>query len=168
MSRIDKRAGFALPSAIFLLVILAALGAFILNISTSQHIGMALDVQGERGYQAGYAGMDWVRYQVWNNAACPANTTWNGNATNSSSLSFAGTQTLGDFRATIECRQLASTDVVGVNTLVFEVRVTACNKPQAVEPRCPPADPAATTPNPNPNSSTFSYVERQLGGLISM
>jgi MSHA biogenesis protein MshP len=165
MTGTRRRRGFALPSAIFILVILAALGAFILNISTSQQVGAALDVQGERAYQAAYAGMEWARYQVWNNSACPANTTWNNST---SSLTFAGTQTLTAFAATVECRLLQSTDVAGVSTSVYEIRVTACNKPQAAEPKCPAADPAATTANPNPLSATLGYVERQMNGLISL
>ena len=40
-----RRSGFALPSAIFLLVILAALAAFMVNIATTQHITSAQDVQ---------------------------------------------------------------------------------------------------------------------------
>lgn len=166
MSRSEKRHGFALPSAIFLLVILAALGAFIATISTSQQMGSALDIQGERAYQAAYAGMEWARYEVWNNGVCPANTAWNGNAANSSSLSFGGSQTLAGFGATIECRLLEATDVNGVATSVFEIRVTACNRLQAAEPRCPPADPTAN--NPNANSAALGYVERQLGGLITL
>lgn len=156
--------GFALPSAIFLLVILAALGTFIVNISTTQHAGSALDVQGERAYQAAYAGMEWVRYRVWDADACPANTTWNASAT---SLSFAGSQTLGAFEASVECRLAESTDVGAGATTVFEVRVTACSHPHANEPHCPPADPNAGTPKPNANSASLGYVERQLTGLIS-
>jgi MSHA biogenesis protein MshP len=70
--------GFALPAAIFLLVILTALGAFILNISTSQQLGLALDIRGERAWQAANAGMEWVRYKLASNPSspsCPANTT---------------------------------------------------------------------------------------------
>ena len=56
--------GFALVSAIFILVVLAALGAFMVNISTNQHIGSALDVQGVRAYHAARAGIEWGVYQV--------------------------------------------------------------------------------------------------------
>ena len=38
--------GFAIVSAIFLLVALAALGGFIATVSTTQHIGSAQDFQG--------------------------------------------------------------------------------------------------------------------------
>ncbi len=56
--------GFAIVSAIFILVVLAALGAFIVNVSTSQHVGSALDIQGVRAYQAARAGVEWGIYQV--------------------------------------------------------------------------------------------------------
>lgn len=160
-----RRGGFALPAAILLLVVFSALGAFLVNISTQQQVGSAEDVLGERAYQAAYAGMEWVRYQVWNTGACPASTTWNGSAGNSSSQSFAGSATLTPFYATVECRTVAATDLAGVPTSVFEVRVTACNRPAAAEPRCAPADPAAG--NANASSATLGYVERQLTGLIS-
>ena len=56
--------GFVLPSAIFLLVILAALAAFLVNISTTQSMTSAQDVQGARAYQAARAGIEWGLYQV--------------------------------------------------------------------------------------------------------
>lgn len=84
-------AGFVLPSAIFLLVILAALAAFLVRIATTQSITSAQDVQGARAYQAARAGVEWGLYQVldpanatvvaptdaaWPNMpACPADTT---------------------------------------------------------------------------------------------
>lgn len=56
--------GFVLPSAIFLLVILAALAAFLMRISITQSITSAQDVQGARAYQAARAGIEWGLYQV--------------------------------------------------------------------------------------------------------
>lgn len=56
--------GFALPSAIFLLVILASLAAFMVNISTTQSVTSAQDVQGAKAYQAARAGVEWGLYQV--------------------------------------------------------------------------------------------------------
>ena len=147
--------GFTLPSAIFLLVILSALGAFILNVSTSQQMGMVLDIGGERAWQAANGGMEWARYKLASaptSPVCPANTTWGGST---SSVSFPGTATLTSYYATVECRQLQATDVQNVSTWVFEVRVTGCSPAAASEPRCP------GTP------STLGYAERQLQGLIS-
>ena len=62
-SRLDRVRGFAIVSAIFILVVLAALGAFIVNVSTSMHVGSALDVQGVRAYQAARAGIEWGLYR---------------------------------------------------------------------------------------------------------
>jgi len=58
------QSGFLLVTAIFLLVVLAALGAFILTISGTQQTSSALDVQGARAYQAARAGIDWASYQL--------------------------------------------------------------------------------------------------------
>lgn len=62
--------GFALVSAIFLLVILASLGAMMLTFSTVQHAGSAQDVQGSRAYRAAKAGIEWGLYQVLQNGSC--------------------------------------------------------------------------------------------------
>lgn len=69
--------GFVLPSAIFLLVILAALAAFLVTISTTQSATSTMDVQGARAYHAARAGLEWGLYQVMVPAlpACAASTT---------------------------------------------------------------------------------------------
>lgn len=69
--------GFLLPAAIFLLVILAGLGAYALNITSLQNAGSTQDVQGARAYQMARAGVEWAAYQVLapgtaNLANCPA------------------------------------------------------------------------------------------------
>ncbi|MBZ0090702.1 MAG: hypothetical protein K8F27_00555 [Sulfuricellaceae bacterium] len=51
-------------TAIFLLVVLAALGGFIVSIFTSQQQTSALDLQGERAYQAARSGIEWGVYQI--------------------------------------------------------------------------------------------------------
>lgn len=63
-----KPQGFALPSAIFILVILAALGAYAVKTSSSQHLALALDFQGARAFQAARAGADWGIYQAVNDS----------------------------------------------------------------------------------------------------
>lgn len=66
--------GFSLVSAIFLLVVIAALGTFAVTLSTTQQQGAALDVLGARAYQAARAGIEWGAYQVISNPAainCP-------------------------------------------------------------------------------------------------
>ena len=72
--------GFLLPAAIFILVILAALGAYALNITSVQQSTSTQDVQGSRAYQAARAGVEWAAYQVLTPGAtalvnCPASPT---------------------------------------------------------------------------------------------
>jgi MSHA biogenesis protein MshP len=53
------QAGFAAIAAIFLVVVLAALGGFMLTFSNTEHITSAQDVQGSRAYWAARAGLEW-------------------------------------------------------------------------------------------------------------
>lgn len=66
--------GFTIVAAIFLLVVLAALGAFVLTVSSSQHMSSAQDLQGARAYQAARSGIEWGAYQVLRNSSCAAST----------------------------------------------------------------------------------------------
>lgn len=52
--------GFAAIAAIFLLVVLAALGAFLVTVSSSQQISSAQDVTGSRAYWAARGGLEWA------------------------------------------------------------------------------------------------------------
>jgi MSHA biogenesis protein MshP len=68
----SRTRGFAIVAAIFLLVVLAALGAFILNISGSQHIASAQDMQGTRAYWAAKSGVQWAATRIQSTNACAA------------------------------------------------------------------------------------------------
>ena len=64
--------GFAAIAAIFLVVVLAALGGFMLTFSNTQQLTSAQDVQGSRAYWAARAGLEWGVVQVLPAAApCP-------------------------------------------------------------------------------------------------
>jgi hypothetical protein len=95
--------GFAIVSAIFILVVLAALGAFIVNISTNLQIGSALDVQGVRAHQAARAGIEWGLFKQWQTvpASCAAATSFVPAAT-----------TMTGFTVTVTCA--ASAPACGV------------------------------------------------------
>lgn len=62
--------GFAAIAAIFLVVILAALGGFMVTFSNTQQLTAAQDLQGSRAYWAARAGLSWGIAQV---TASPAN-----------------------------------------------------------------------------------------------
>ncbi|KAF3998982.1 hypothetical protein HAV38_03235 [Glaciimonas immobilis] len=59
-----RQRGFALVSAIFLLVVLTVLGAFMLTLSTVQHATANQDLQGSRALQGARAGIEWGIYQA--------------------------------------------------------------------------------------------------------
>ena len=135
----QERAGFALPSAIFLMVILAALGAFIVRVNLLQSGSTVLDVLGVNAYQAAAAGTEWGAYQALRvNGPAPAACFAPKN------LTFAGTS-LAPFTATVTCSR-TSTDELGVIVTVDQITATACNQP----------------PCPNPAPSNANYVSRQI------
>lgn len=89
-----RQSGFALVTAIFILVVLAGLGAAMVTISTAQHTTVALDVQSARALQAARAGVEWGAYQVLQvTNACPASP---------ATLTYAGTP-LSGFTTTVTC-----------------------------------------------------------------
>ena len=103
--------GFALVSAIFLLVVLALLGAGMLVMSTVQHTTSAQDVLGSRAYQAARTGIEWNVYQIMqpentNPAATPFTTQYNCQASPYVFSQANGTAlggTLADFTVTVTC-----------------------------------------------------------------
>lgn len=92
--------GFSIVAAIFLLVVLSALGAFMLTFSTVQHTTSAQDLQGSRAYQAARAGVEWGAYRALVNAACPFAAT--------TLPPLAGT--LGTFTVTVQCQSTPYTE----------------------------------------------------------
>ena len=69
-SRLQR--GFAAVAAIFLVVLLAAFGAFMVTFSNSQQLSSAQDVQGTRAYWAARAGLEWAIVNIQATpAVCP-------------------------------------------------------------------------------------------------
>ena len=68
--------GFAIVAAIFLLVVLAALGAFMVTFSNTQNLTSAQDIQGSRAYWAAHSGCSWAIGTISSApTACPASPT---------------------------------------------------------------------------------------------
>jgi MSHA biogenesis protein MshP len=91
--------GFSIVTAIFLLVVLAGLGAAMLTFSNIQHQSSAMDVLGSRAYQAARAGVEWAAYQVVNSSASAVAAT--NCATSFAQNSLGGT--LSPFSVTVTC-----------------------------------------------------------------
>jgi MSHA biogenesis protein MshP len=106
--------GFSLISAIFLLVVIAALGTFAVTISTTQQQSAALDVLGARAYQASRAGIEWGAYQVLQNGGCPA----------ASQVLAAMPNTLANFRVQVDCLSTPVSEASATVTL-YQLTSTA-------------------------------------------
>lgn len=65
-----RQGGFAAIAAIFLVVVLAALGGFMLTFSNTQHLTSAQDLSGTRAYWAARAGLEWGVASI--SSSCPA------------------------------------------------------------------------------------------------
>jgi len=110
MSRLPRtETGFVLPTAIFLLVVLAALATYMVPLPRPSHISSALDVQGTRAYLAARAGIEWGAWQLLQNPTPSC-------AAASPPLALAGT--LAAFKVNVSCVQSGSytdgADTVGV------------------------------------------------------
>jgi MSHA biogenesis protein MshP len=71
--RHPRQSGFAAVAAIFLVVVMAAMGAFMVSISNAQQLASAVDLQGNRAYWAARAGLEWALGAVTLSAStCPA------------------------------------------------------------------------------------------------
>ena len=138
-SRYIHFGGFALVSAIFLLVVLSALAAFIVQVSTQQQVGSSADILGVRAYQAARAGADWGLHNHLRNSACAA--------TNS----FALGGNLAGFTVTVQCQGATSNDENGTALVLRRIVATACNQPSGAAP--------GVCPNPAPGAN---YIEREV------
>lgn len=59
-------------AALFIIVTLAAIGAYLLTVSTGQIAAATQDEQAARAYQAARAGIEWGAYQALVNSSCVA------------------------------------------------------------------------------------------------
>lgn len=107
--------GFAAVAAIFLVVVLAALGGYMVSFSNTQQLTSAQDVQGSRAYWAARAGLEWaVSRHIAANACAAASTDL----------------TIDDFTVRVECAEANYVDAGvagGANALIFRFTSTASN-----------------------------------------
>lgn len=70
--RRPREQGVSLVAAIFLLLLMAGLAAFMASILSATHMNLAADIGGSRAYQAARAGVEWGMYQLDPNAQSAA------------------------------------------------------------------------------------------------
>ena len=158
-----KQGGFSIPTAIFLIVVLAALGVFIVSVTGLQVSTQALDTLGVRAYQAARAGIEWGAYQALdpNNTinagscatpdmpACPGA----GGTTDFAAGSLAGS--LAPFTVTVTCTRTTASEG-NRSVWTYEIVSTACNQPTGAPARCP-----------NTGTPAAGYVERRISAVLS-
>jgi MSHA biogenesis protein MshP len=138
--------GFTLVSAVFILVVLAALGAALAKVSVRQQLGSAAEIEAVRAQQSARAGLEWGVFQVMRASPPPAAAPGCFAAT---SFSAAG---LSGFTVTVNCTRTPPSGTLsdGATALAFyQLVANACNAPSAGA--CPATGVPSTT-----------YVERQL------
>lgn len=128
-----KQRGMGIVTAVFLITVLALLGAFVVSVSGFQQKSSQLDIQGARAYQVARAGVEWGAYQSLRNNSCAGTT-----------LTFPGT-TLAGFTTTVTCSRTSHTELTTTVTM-DQITATACNSP----------------PCPNPAPAIADYLERQI------
>lgn len=131
--------GFAIASAIFILVVLAVLGGFIATVSSTQHIGSALDISGARAYLAARSGTEWGLARVM--TATPS-------CVGSTDIGTVDTMTV-----TVACATVAQDNAVETGLgKIYSITATACNMPSG-------------TACPGDLSNPY-YVERRISVLV--
>ena len=135
---IKDQKGFAIVSAILILVVLAALGGFIATVSTTQHACSALDLNGARAFQAARAGSEWGVARAINASSCVA----------SSNIG-----TVNGVSVTVLCATLANGGAVeaGLGS-IYSITAIACTQPVA-----------GTCPG---NAGVPRYVESRVTALV--
>lgn len=108
--------GFAAIAAIFLVVILAAMGAFMVSFSNTQQLTSAQDVQGTRVYWAARAGLEVGISKAIQNvgSACK----------DASGTAVPTSVALAPYNVQIDCTPTNYAD--GDAITVFQIKATAC------------------------------------------
>ena len=154
MSPNPRQQGFAIMAAIFIIVVLAALAAFVVSIGSAHLASLALDIQGSRALQVARSGMDWGVARVVSN---PATFGTAGDCRSGARSATLGTGAGADFKGysgftvTVECRATLFQD--GGELYSYAIIATACNEPLAGA--CP-----------NTAAPSGDYIERSLSTQI--
>jgi len=130
---LHRARGFALVLALFLIVALAAIGAYLVTVSNVQVETGVMDEQAARAYQAARAGLDWGAYRVLRNTTCPGGTT-----------TIALPANLAGFYAEVTCTAFGPENEGGSPVSTFRIVSTGCNA------------------TPCSSGTGATYVERQL------
>ena len=108
-----RQQGFTLIAAIFLLVVIAGLVAFFVNLRVVQQVTLVYGTQGARALQAARSGAEWGAYVSLTTGSCPGAT----------SFTLADAE-LSDYSISVSCTE-SSHDEAGTSVEVFQILSTA-------------------------------------------
>lgn len=134
--RRSRQAGVSLVTAIFLLVVLSALGAAIVSLSAGQQISSALDLTGTRAYEAARSGVEVGLFQNTQAGQCAPQVSL-----------VPPAPTMGAFTVTVRCVVNQTANLPDGLPKVTVITATACNQP-------------ANNACPNPAPTSPDYVQR--------
>ena len=135
----SRQSGFAIVTAVFIIVALAALSAAIVSLVRTQQTGSMLDTEGVRAYLAARSGFEWGAYNSKRNNVCAPTT----------AVVLGGS--LSAYVATVTCARTTHNELgapINIDTIV----ATACNQPVA-----------GNCPNPAPGPG---YAEAQYSSPV--
>lgn len=113
MSTRRRESGFALVTAIFVLVALAGAASALLSLAGTERTAVMLSLEAGRAYQAARSGVEWVSFHALRDHVCPAPATL--------TLDEGG---LRGFRVNVSCTSSTHTDG-GAAEIVFRVASSA-------------------------------------------
>lgn len=117
-----RQSGFTLITAIFLLVVVATLSVYMLNLRSVQQATLVYGVQGARAMQAARTGIEWGIFQTIPKAGCPGT----GCACPAASTNFtAQGPAIDAFRITVTCVRSAGHFEGLVEIATFRLTATA-------------------------------------------
>ena len=136
-----RQSGFVLVLAVFMLVMLASIAAYLLTISNLQVQTAAQDELGARAYQSARTGIDWGAYQI---LRAPAQAFAIACSAGSSTQTIALSGQLAGFSVAVAC-QAGAAQTEGANSFrAYSITATSCNQASC------------------PGTAGATYVERQL------
>lgn len=137
--RSTRQAGFVLPTALFLLVVLGGLAAWLAGITQASLQENALEIEGERAYQAAQSGLEAGIYAARVSGSCAGQ-----------NIAFTGA--LSRFTASVSCVAFTA-DEGGRTVRLYRIESVACNQPVS-----------GTCPNATPSGA--DYVERVVRSTV--
>jgi MSHA biogenesis protein MshP len=135
---LHRQRGLSMVFAVFLLVALSALGAFMMSVVSQTQIGRAQDTLGYQAREAAVAGVEYGVYRFVQGGAC-------------------GSETLivGNYQVVVACTPsdtTTSNDVGGTAMMVRRIAATACPSGGAC---------------PETSAPGFGYVERRIEAVVA-